>query len=144
MKKHGYTRLLMCGLLIGLAAASANAQSTIKVNVPFDFTIGTNLLEAGEYTVQPASAAVGSEVLALRDAAGNSRFVMMGIRREPNSKDKQPKLVFHRYGDLYFLSQVWLSAGEAGVEIRPGSHERELLASQSTVAEGVTIVAQKR
>ena len=143
MKKHVYASLLICGLLVGLAA-SAQAQSRIKVEVPFDFTIGTTLLEAGEYTVKPASPAAGSEVLTLTDAAGVSRFVMMGIRVEPSSKDTQAKLVFHRYGDVYFLSQAWLNAGDAGVEIRPGSQERELLAGKSTAPEGVTVLAQKR
>ena len=141
MKKHAYVSLLVCGLLVGLAA-SAQAQSKIKVNVPFDFNIGTTLLQAGEYTVQPASPNVSSEVLLFRDAAGNSRAVTMGIRMEPSSKDKVPKLVFHRYGDTYFLSQVWLNAGDSGSEIRPGSHERELLASKSTASEGVTVLAQ--
>ena len=142
MKKHAYASLLICGLLVGLAA-SAQAQSKIKVNVPFDFNIGTTLLQAGEYTVQPGSSA-SSDVLLFRDAAGNSRAVMMGIRVEPSSKDRVPKLVFHRYGDLYFLSQVWLNAGDSGSEIRPGSHERELLASKSTATEGVTVLAQGR
>jgi hypothetical protein len=142
MKKHAYVSLLICGLLVGLAA-SAQAQSKIRVNVPFDFTIGTTLLPAGEYTVQPASANVSTEVLSFRDAAGNSRAVTMGIRMEPSGKDTVPKLVFHRYGDLYFLSQVWLNANDAGSEIRPGSHERELLASKSTASEGVTVMAQK-
>jgi len=141
MKKHVYASLLICGLLVGMTA-SAQAQSRIKVNVPFDFTIGTTLLEAGEYTVKPASAS-GSEVLTLTDAAGVSRFVMMGIRIEPSSKDTQAKMVFHRYGDAYFLSQVWLNAGDAGVEIRRGSHEREL-ASKQAPAEGVAVLAQGR
>lgn len=144
MKKHAYVSLLICGLLVGLAASAQAQSSKIKVNVPFDFTIGTTLLQAGEYTVRPASPNAPSEVLWLTDAAGNSRAIMMGIRVEPSSKDRVPKLVFHRYGDLYFLSQVWLNAGDAGTEIRPGSHERELLATRSTATEGVTVLAQKR
>ena len=143
MKKHAYVSLLVCGLLVGLAA-SAQAQSNIKVNVPFNFTIGTTLLQAGEYTVQQASPHAASEVLLFRDAAGESRAVMMGIRVEPSSKDTVPKLVFHRYGDIYFLSQVWLNGGDSGSELRPGSHERELLASKSTASEGVTVLAQGR
>src|SRR5262245_1131720 len=99
MKKHVYASLLICGLLVGMTA-SAQAQSKIKVNVPFDFTIGNTSLEAGEYLVQPASPSVGSDVLAFRDAAGRSWLVMMGIRIEPSSKQSKPRLVFHRYGDL--------------------------------------------
>lgn len=126
MKKHGYKSFLIWGLLIGLAATSAQAQSKIKVNVPFDFTIGDRLLQAGEYTVQPASPNVTSEVLLFRNGEGSPRAVTMGIRIEPNSKVTQAKLVFHRYGESYFLSQVWMNAGDAGSEIRAGSHEREL------------------
>lgn len=144
MKNHGYRRLLLCGLLIGLAAGFANAQSTIKVNVPFDFTIGSTLLQAGEYSVQPASPNATSEVLMFKDADGRARAVVMGIRIEPGSKDNVPKLVFHRYGELYFLSQVWMRGGDAGSEIRASSHERELLARSSTSSEGVTVLAERR
>ncbi|MCI0351756.1 MAG: hypothetical protein L0Z53_20235 [Acidobacteriales bacterium] len=142
MKKHVYASLLICGLLVGLAA-SAQAQSKIRVNVPFDFTIGSTLLPAGEYTVLPASQNAPSEVLLVRDADGRARAVTMGIRIEPDSKATEAKLVFHRYGDQYFLSQIWLNAGEAGSEMVPGSHEREL-ARASMAPQAVAVLAKKR
>lgn len=143
MKKHGYTSFLIWGLLIGLAATTAQAQSKMKVNVPFDFTIGDRLLAAGEYTVQPASPYSNSQVLMFRDGDGASRALTMSIRIEPNSKVTQSKLVFHRYGESYFLSQVWLNAGDAGSEIRAGSHEREL-AKSGTARTLVAVLSEPR
>jgi hypothetical protein len=142
MKKHVYASLLICGLIVGLAA-SARAQSQIKVNVPFDFTIGNTLVQAGQYMVLPASASLGSEVLLFRDSDGQSRAVTMGIRVEPTMKASEPRLVFHRYGDRYFLWQIWLNSGDAGREIRPGSHEREL-AKEQTAPQLVAVLAQSR
>jgi hypothetical protein len=117
--------LLICGLLVGLAV-SAEAESKMNVNVPFDFTIGTTLLRAGHYTVQQTIPDANPQVLSFRSANGSAQAVSMGIRLEAVNTVQQPKLVFRKYGDRYFLSQIWLSAGDSGTEIRQGKLEREL------------------
>jgi hypothetical protein len=49
-----------------------------------------------------------------------------------------PRLVFHRYGDQYFLSQVWSSSGQ-GNDIPLTRRERDLMASRITPDEPVTV-----
>jgi hypothetical protein len=139
MKKHGYVSLLACVLLIGLAATSAQAQSTMKVDVPFDFSIGNMSLQSGQYTVTQASPDANPEALLFRSADGNAQAVTLGIRMESIKAVEQPKLVFRKYGSHYFLSQVWLRAGDSGSEIRKGSLEREL-ARRGTAPEVAAIV----
>jgi hypothetical protein len=68
---------------------------------------------------------------------------------EARREQDQTKLVFHRYGDQYFLSQVW-TAGESDVrELWKSRAERELikrranhLAKNAVEPEVVRIVAQ--
>ena len=126
MKKHGYISLLICGLLVGLAVSAQAQSKTRTFNVPFDFTIGTTLLRAGHYTVQQAIPDANPQALSFRSANGSAPAVSMGIRLEAVNTVQQPKLVFRKYGDRCFLSQVWLSAGDSGTEIRQGKLEREL------------------
>ena len=140
MKTNRFASLLVCGLLIGLAATSAHAQSPMKVNVPFDFTIVDTHLSAGQYTIVQASPQANPRALMLRNADGIVRALSMGIRLE-SLKVNEPKLVFRKYGNKYFLSEVWLSAGDSGTEIRKGSHERELAQTNKTTAESVIVAA---
>lgn len=43
---------------------------------------------------------------------------------ESNKTGNHERLIFHRYGDEYFLSQVWLSGNEDGHELVPGVQEK--------------------
>jgi hypothetical protein len=119
--------VLVLGLLVALAAGSAQAQSPIaRAHVPFDFVVGDTRLPAGQYTIASAAPDVAPELLLFRDAKGRVREVTMSTRMEPNSNSKEAKLIFHRYGARHFLSQVWLTAGESGCDVRKGSQEKEL------------------
>jgi hypothetical protein len=143
MKKHGYIRLLVCALLIGLAAASAHAQSAMKVNVPFDFTVGDKTLQAGQYSVEQALPQANPNALRIRKIESNGQTLSLGIGMESPANVKPARLVFRKYGNHYFLAQVWLSAGNSGTEIRKGSLERELARGGSMVEE-TTILAELR
>lgn len=142
MKKHGYVRLLVGVLLIGLAAVSADAQS-MKVNIPFDFSVGNTALPAGTYSVQQAIPHANANVLVLRRTDGSAQALSMGTRLETITAVKGPQLVFHKYGNRYFLSQVWLKGGNAGAEIREGTLERELAKGGSS-AIVATVIADAR
>ncbi len=60
-------------------------------------------------------------------------------------EENSPKLLFNRYGDQYFLTQVWGGGGIDGRELRKFATERELameyLAKDVSVPEVVSIAA---
>ena len=60
---------------------------------------------------------------------------------ETNEIGNHGRLVFHRYGDQYFLSQVWF-AGEHGREFIAGPREKKAATEKSTADE--VVVASKR
>lgn len=98
--------LVVIGLLIGLAAASAQGQSMIaKANVPFAFTIGDTRLPAGEYTIAPAAPDVAPELLAFCGGLGRVREVNMAASMEPGSH--AARLFFQRYGSRQVLAESW-------------------------------------
>jgi hypothetical protein len=103
-------------ILVLLTPAFAQTGS-IKVNIPFDFTVAKQTLPAGEYTV-----AVQGTVLQLARFGGHgSAFVPYCL--PAHNKDVSPRLIFHRYGNRSFLSQAWIA--DAGHELIASPQEIE-------------------
>jgi hypothetical protein len=88
------------------AASLANAQTVLKVTVPFDFTVGRNALPAADYKIQK---------LLNNDSTGIA-FVGDGsfIQSRASSIDSTvhgARLEFLKIGNQYFLTDVVMPAG---------------------------------
>jgi hypothetical protein len=122
--------LTKVGLLVVLAMApaiaSAQTLGRIKANIPFDFSVGDQKLPAGEYSIVRAQQTSGDLVLMISSADGHARALRITnpvVTLDPKSKET---LVFHRYGDEYFLSQVWTAGATTGRMFRESRDERVL------------------
>ena len=129
------TRQLLKGLtmlmaIIGLAlatAAVANGQTNKRViaDVPFDFMAGGKECRSGKYDVRVIN---GDGLISIRNAARDGQ--VLGLTHSSNKvTDEQgltAKLVFHRYGDTYFLSQVWMAGEKTGRELGKSRRERAI------------------
>lgn len=141
MKRQIVSLLGVFGLL--LVAACASAQSVnVKANVPFDFAVDKTTLSAGEYTIQSISTSDG-RVLVIRgeDAANNmlaSPNSAETLNPSPNSR-----LVFHKYGNQYFLSQIWVEGERTGRQFRISHREAEMAKNVQT-SEDVIVLAALR
>src|SRR5215471_5806974 len=89
-----------------LAAASICAQGSQKmvVQVPFGFHVGESVLPSGQYTVD-TDAAPG--IVRLRSADGKSTAMIIGMNVQTVATPTAGKLIFNRYGEEYFLHQIW-------------------------------------
>jgi hypothetical protein len=114
MRKQLLPRVTMLGFLLALAAVSVHAQSsdTVTATIPFAFTVGGTNLQAGKYTVKPASGA-----LLIQNEDGKSSVMRMAGPISKNRASADTRLVFHRYGELYFLSEVWTSGEQYGRQL---------------------------
>ena len=109
------------GLLLVLAAASVPAQTrnTIKVNIPFDFAVGDARLKAGQYLIDR----VDITRLVVTSEDGKARVLTLAPRPVERTRGHaSEKLVFHRYGDMYFLSEAWIDGSGNG--LYPSKAER--------------------
>lgn len=133
MKKHLFS-LLALGLLF--ATGSAYAQSIkVKADIPFDFVVDKQTMPKGEYNVE----SIGSEnssVLLITSADGTAKKLETVHSCHSVLDPMGSKLVFHRYGNDYFLSEVWSTNADSGYEFRQGKLEKELAraSSKSNVA----------
>lgn len=94
--------------LVGtVATAHAQGSRTQSVNIPFNFNVGDENLPAGDYKVTRLMN--GGEAIAISGSESAIRLTSLIVKNEPA---RRSKLVFHRYGDTYFLSELW-TAGDA-------------------------------
>jgi hypothetical protein len=139
MRTHFWGTLITLGGLLAVSGA-ANAQLTspgvVKANIPFSFTVGKKTFSAGKYRVQNS----GTERVLLITAEHSSQGGLINtLDVEAKKGSNQTKLIFRRYGDQHFLSQIWIKGETSGREIRSSRTEKELMAKTSAGA--VTILA---
>lgn len=113
------------GLFFAFSTVPGKAQDhpKLKVTIPFNFVVGRKELKAGEYLVQQFGSPENQSLQFLSEN-GDVQQTLFAVPIETNKTGNHERLVFHHYGDQYFLSQVWLSGDENGHELIPGVQEK--------------------
>lgn len=127
MKKQALKNFTMLSLVLMVTAVSVCAQSDRSkvTNIPFSFIVGQKTLPAGEYTVEPnRKDSHNVWLVQRRDGSTCALFTTMPVRA--SETQEKTKLIFHKYGDQYFLSQIWTAGGNSGRELLMPRLEREL------------------
>ena len=125
--------LLLVTLSLVTAVVSAQAQGSRSeyADIPFDFKAGDKELPAGRYQV---SQSTSGEAVTVRGVENSISVVKMTNHLVQLDPAKTSKLVFNRYGNQYFLSEVWIAGRSTGQQIRKTNAEkaiqRELTASR--------------
>ena len=128
----------MLTLVVGLALAStvvtANGQLSshlITADVPFDFVVADQTFPSGKYTVSKASD--NGKVLNIRSLDGKSSAVRLSNSViDPNAKG-YVRMVFHRYGEQFFLAEVW-SGDNSGRQLIKSKEETRLEQERALIA----------
>ena len=115
--------LMIAGLLT-LSPLTAQNSAT-EFAVPFQFYAGDATLPAGGYYVG-IDQTFGRIIVTATDLS-RSHFVLP--RRVTSSgndlQEARVALIFHRYGDTYFLREVWRNGREQGFVIGETKAERQ-------------------
>ena len=119
---------LSLAVTLAVAAVYANPAGPLKADVPFDFSVGGETLPAGVYTVMPMTT---QNVLRIRREDGRAAALVITNDAPARRGQDQTRLGFHRYGDRYFLAQVWTAGDSNGRELGQSRAERELIKSRS-------------
>jgi hypothetical protein len=110
---------------------SAQAPTTYKADVPFEFTVGNTALPAGQYDI--TARADGLVLLTSRDA---HCYFLSSPKEGSSPVALQPELQFKHYGDRYFLSLV---TTRSSIREAPASREEgELKANLNAARQGQT------
>jgi hypothetical protein len=130
MKKEllkGFTMLaLIIALALATAVASANAQSSKKVvaNIPFEFIASGVAMPAGEYSLRVTAASDNGLLIQSTDTKISAMRLTFPIA--PKNHRSEARLVFHRYGQRYFLTEVWTAEDSTGRQLLKSRQERAI------------------
>ena len=128
------TVLLLAGVCVGV---KAQERAILTAAVPFAFTVENTDLPAGTYTVSILSP---YNMIKVQSADGRKVAWIGVIPSLTSEESKQVKLVFHRFGNEYFLAQVWEQGSKVHRDLRNGNRAREL-ARNGDRMQSITILA---
>jgi hypothetical protein len=141
MKRQAVSLVSLLGLL--LVAESAMAQTVhVRADVPFNFSVGSKTYPAGAYSVKTISDR-DVKVLLLHAEDGKNSMPIISNATENLTPADKTKLVFSRYGNQYFLSQVWLNGATRGHQLPKSNREKEVAKTmaRNLATEQVEVVA---
>jgi len=136
MKRNVFGILTTLTLALSISIP-LSAQTIAKATVPFDFTVGQTQMPAGTYEISPLS----HSAFVIRGNKTAKSDLSLFNSEEPKRGDSTAKLVFHKYGNRYYFSQVF--RGYGGVMQLPTSKlEEEVRIAGGSVPQ-TTVIAAK-
>jgi len=125
-----------------VATASAQLPGTrTSAQIPFDFIVGEQTLPAGTYELRRLG---NDPYLLCIQNVDDSRNVIIFKTSLLDDRDsiRQSALVFHRYGDVYFLAEIRSRYEGISRELQPSEQERGMergLASNNKAPESQSV-----
>lgn len=125
MKSSIRNFVLTLGLSAAFSPVALMAQGEIRASIPFDFSVGSKTLAAGDYNIQE----VKDNLFAIRH--GHSAILALvspgdGVSTRPGVA----VLTFKRYGESYFLCSV--ANGNRSWELPTSSAEKREIAKRAS------------
>lgn len=131
----GLALIAMLAMATAVAAAKPLAANKVVANIPFEFSVGYKTMPAGEYAVLSIP---NSNGLLIQSSDGKRSALRLSNGVESSKTQTHARLVFHRYGERYFLAEVWNGSDKSGRELFRTEEERNIaseLASNAAIGE---------
>ena len=135
-------------VMFATSAIVANSQenNAVFAQIPFDFIVCDKSLSAGKYLV--SSPMQDHTALIVRNMKAKDVAIRLTDQVQYRGNRSNTRLVFHRYGQSYFLAEVWQGGSSTGWSLHPSKAERKVQREQTSVAqngyETVELVASLR
>lgn len=134
-------------LMVVLTAAPALAQGRVRVNIPFSFAAGSELLPAGQYVIERTGIA-GTSLMRVCNVDRNEAMHVATLPAGNPSASGNPRLLFEVLEGSYRLAEVWTAGADTGALVartkeqaliakRAGKIETFALALPSLAAKGL-------
>jgi len=129
-------KFVVLGLTVVAAAqgAAAQAKRWLVLKAPFAFTVESQQLPAGEYRVQ-----LQDGWLRVQSTDGKISVNVLTMPVSGKTPEGHGEVVFHQYGEKYFLAQVWTPSHETGRETIESRDEVELAKREKVQARVVPL-----
>jgi hypothetical protein len=122
------TSIALFALVSFVTIGSISAQErAVKATVPFDFTVGGKLVPAGTYTISSDS----PNRILIRN--GDRHVAIFSTAYADGKQSETGKLVFNKYGNQYFLSEVLCSSVDMSLEIPTSKAEKRARVQEASI-----------
>lgn len=122
-----------------IAVAQMKPTERVITQVPFKFIVGSVAMPAGEYTVQVADQK--NSVLMIGNNDGK-RWIYAKALPDQGTKAQGAALVFHRYGNQYFLAELKVEDCRTVYTFAPTKLEKELSAQNASATEEILLASR--
>ena len=125
--KYMQRAIALSGLLLLLTFSSAFGQSDRQtiIYIPFNFIAGEKSFPAATYVIERIRKDSDTVwIIRNKDDFGKALVLTRPVRA--NDVVEETRLVFNRYDDLYFLSEIWNRGEQTGREIQISNREKAL------------------
>lgn len=127
MKKQAIWGVALTGLMLMMGISTyAQSQREVDANIPFTFHVENNVLPAGKYAIRSLDFLSEPDVLMLRSDDDTAVVDFLTTQTSANQVPQTTKLVFNKYGDQYFLSQIWVAGHRTGREVPKSGEESQM------------------
>jgi hypothetical protein len=139
--KYATRMLAIVVTLMPLLASAQLSDTGMVAKVPFQFRAGNTLVPAGQCAVQRAG--MDSRALLIRNDGAKIALFAMARTVSPTKGTGGNALIFHKYGERYFLSGIRVAGSPIDYQLPEGKVESELRA-QNVPASQEIVLAQLR
>jgi hypothetical protein len=130
--------IIVAGAQLSPASHAQDLEGSLIVNVPFAFQNGSQHFSAGLYTMSM----IYQDLVRIRGKSGS------GFTIAEFDKERQPsqttKVVFRKYGDQYFLHEIWVAGDSRHTYFLPSKEEKLEISANRTAPTTVELAALER
>jgi len=133
------SKLVLFAAACLLPVSGILAQTAATADIPFDFICQQKVLPHGSYRIT----VLNENAIAIICQDGRFHEISL-VESTDTAHGKGGKLVFHRYGDQYFLSEVQGPAGGVDMQLPTSKSEKQVRLNEAKLQEsGTALVAMK-
>ncbi len=130
---------LALALVLAPSVPAQGPAYELKADIPFAFQVGSAELPAGKYNIRPFN--LGAIVVSSQEPRGAHATATVFVAGGGQPAEES-RLIFQRYGDRYFLKQVWRAGMNLGAELPKSKDENAALYRAARAPERVVIEAR--
>ena len=116
--------ILALAAVAGASVAQAQIMGRLKSEIPFSFYVRNKLMPAGAYTITELNPGAG--LMVIRSDDGKSTAMFLTIGKQEKDALMPSELIFNKYGDRLFLSQIVEQGEIDGAEVLKSKMEKRL------------------
>jgi hypothetical protein len=137
MKSAKLMLALMITVVPMLASAQLKNSDKIVAKVPFQFVVANKPAPAGQWTVRVATA--DDRTVMIRNGDAKVNLLASISETETSKAATAPALVFHKYGDRYFLWGMKVADTRIVYRLPENKAEIELRAQNAPMSEEILL-----